>query len=101
MKKYFIDNPVGHSRTAAFLKYATSRSNILLQAQANKRSTTAGSFSPANRGLTYRQLATINAERVMRLAAPFAGKNNQTKDNLVHLKQGQVVGEWRDSTYGR
>jgi hypothetical protein len=36
----------------------------------------------------------------MRLAAPFAGKNNQTQENLVHLKDGQIVGEWRDSTYG-
>lgn len=37
----------------------------------------------------------------MRLAAPFAGKNNQTKDNLVHLKDGEITGEWRDSTYGK
>lgn len=35
----------------------------------------------------------------MRLAGPFA--REQTKDNLVHLKDGQVVGQWRDSTYGK
>lgn len=46
-------------------------------------------------------MAAINAERIMNLAAPFAGHNNQTKDNLVHLKDGQIVGEWRDSTYGK
>lgn len=34
----------------------------------------------------------------MRLARPFADK--QTKENLIHLKDGQVVGEWRDSEYG-
>lgn len=46
-------------------------------------------------------MAAINAERIMNLAAPFAGHNNQTKDNLVHLKDGQIVGEWRDSAYGK
>lgn len=50
--------------------------------------------------MTYLQMAAINAERIMNLAAPFAGHKNRTKDNLVHLKDGQVVGEWRDSTYG-
>jgi hypothetical protein len=34
----------------------------------------------------------------MRLTGPF-GKQ-QTKDNLIHLKEGQIVGQWRDSTYG-
>lgn len=60
----------------------------------------AGDINPANSNLTYGQLALINAERVMRLAAPFAAKGNQTKENLIHLEEGQVVGQWRDSTYG-
>jgi len=34
----------------------------------------------------------------MRLAGPFA--HNQIKENLIHLKDGQTVGEWRDSEYG-
>jgi hypothetical protein len=34
----------------------------------------------------------------MDLAAPFARK--QTKENLIRLKEGQIVGQWRDSTYG-
>lgn len=34
----------------------------------------------------------------MRLARPFA--HNQTKENLIRLHDGEVVGEWRDSTYG-
>lgn len=46
-------------------------------------------------------MMAINAERIMNLAAPFAGDKNQTKDNLVHLKDGQIVGEWRDSAYGK
>ncbi|KAL1965350.1 hypothetical protein VTN77DRAFT_5787 [Rasamsonia byssochlamydoides] len=82
MKKYFVENSVGRSRTSSFLNIS------------------AGSFSSANKGLTYGQLAVINAERILRLAGPFAGKNNQTKENLVHLKPGQPVGQWRDSTYG-
>lgn len=45
-------------------------------------------------------MAVINSHRIMSLAAPFAGKHNQTQANLVHLKEGQIVGEWRDSTYG-
>jgi hypothetical protein len=34
----------------------------------------------------------------MRLAGPFA--QEQIKANLIHLKDGQTVGEWRDSEYG-
>ena len=36
----------------------------------------------------------------MSIAAPFAAQGNQTMDNLIHLRDGQIVGEWRDSTYG-
>ena len=36
----------------------------------------------------------------MSIAAPFAADGNQTKDNLIHLRDGEIVGEWRDSTYG-
>lgn len=41
----------------------------------------------------------LNAERIMNLAHPFA--KEQKKENLIHLKEGQVVGQWRDSTYGQ
>lgn len=61
-------------------------------------STQAGSVNAANRNLTWGDLALINAERIMRLTGPFA--KEQTKDNLIHLKAGQIVGQWRDSTYG-
>ncbi|KAI7532718.1 hypothetical protein KC317_g19415 [Hortaea werneckii] len=36
----------------------------------------------------------------MRIAGPFAQPGGQSQANLVHLKEGEVVGEWRDSTYG-
>lgn len=56
---------------------------------------------PANKGLTYADLALINAEKIMSIAARFAAPGNQTIENLDHLKEGQIVGEWRDSTYGQ
>ncbi|KAJ5526938.1 hypothetical protein N7513_011097 [Penicillium frequentans] len=80
MQRYFLDNPVGQKRASAFFN------------------TTAGSINAANQNLTWGQLALINAERIMRLTAPFA--QNQTKSNLIHLKQGQPVGQWRDSEFG-
>ncbi|OOQ84806.1 glycogen debranching enzyme [Penicillium brasilianum] len=80
MQKYFLDNPVGQKRAAAFFN------------------TSAGLINAENQNLTWGDLALISAERVMRLARPFA--ENQTKANLVHLKDGQVVGEWRDSEFG-
>jgi hypothetical protein len=57
------------------------------------------SIFPDNSNLTYKELAQVSASKIVNLAAPFAGEGNQTKDNLIHLKPGEVVGEWRDSTY--
>jgi hypothetical protein len=53
-----------------------------------------------NTGLSYEELALRNAILVMSVAAPFAASGNQTMDNLIHLREDQIVGEWRDSTYG-
>lgn len=36
----------------------------------------------------------------MGIAGRFAAPGNQTINNLAHLKADQIVGEWRDSTYG-
>ncbi|KAJ5106667.1 hypothetical protein N7456_003342 [Penicillium angulare] len=80
MQRYFLDNPVGRTRVSAFFN------------------TSAGSINPANQNLTWGQLALANAERIIRLAEPFT--KNQTRENLIHLKEGQVVGQWRDSEYG-
>ncbi|THC97153.1 hypothetical protein EYZ11_003368 [Aspergillus tanneri] len=79
IKRYLVDNEVGQRRHKAFL------------------STPAGSINSVNRNLTWGQLSTLNAERIIRLAGPFAQK--QTKENLIHLNDGEVVGQWRDSTY--
>ena len=62
--------------------------------------TMAGTVDPANKGLTYAQLALINAEKIMAIAGQYAASGNQTIANLAHLKADQIVGEWRDSTYG-
>jgi hypothetical protein len=58
------------------------------------------SFSPENSNLTYADLGCINAKKIMNGSAAFAAPGNQTMDNLIHLKDGQIVGDWRDSTYG-
>ncbi|KAL4751931.1 hypothetical protein BDW72DRAFT_202672 [Aspergillus terricola var. indicus] len=58
----------------------------------------AGSVDALNQNLTYGELALRNAQRVLRLAAPFV--ENPVKENLIHLKPNEVVGQWRDSTYG-
>ncbi|KIV88592.1 hypothetical protein PV10_08262 [Exophiala mesophila] len=58
----------------------------------------AGTFDPDNDGLTYGNLTLINAEKIMNITAPFA--RNQTENNLIHLKPDEIVGQWRDSTYG-
>jgi hypothetical protein len=44
------------------------------------------------------ELAFRNAFHVMNISAPFAG--HQSKDNLIHLRDGEIVGQWRDSIYG-
>lgn len=61
----------------------------------------AGKENPANKGLTYGETALKNAEKIMELAGRYAAKDNQTTANLVHLKDDIIVGEWRDSTYGK
>ena len=71
----------------------TSRASALL-------STTAGTINPANANLTYSHLAQLTAEKLMTIAAQYASPGNQTSANLAHLKSDQIVGQWRDSTYG-
>lgn len=78
---YLIKHPNGQSRADAFLSKTAT-------------------VNPANAGLTYRQLALISAEKIMNTSAAFAADGGQTKTNLIRLKDGQVVGEWRDSEFG-
>lgn len=81
MKTYFVDSPVGHGRIEDFFS-------------------TEASVDPDNAGLTYEDLARISAEKIINTTSAFAQPRGQRKDNLIHLKEGEVVGEWRDSTYG-
>ncbi|AEO67894.1 uncharacterized protein THITE_2049447 [Thermothielavioides terrestris NRRL 8126] len=81
MKNYFVDSDTGRRRASDFLA-------------------TKASFLPGNAGLTYLELAQRTAEKIMRLAAPFAAPGGQTVDNLMHLNPGVPVGEWRDSNNG-
>lgn len=62
---------------------------------------TAGKENPANKNFTYGDTALLNAEKIMKLAERYAAKGNQTAANLVHLNDDIIVGEWRDSTYGK
>ena len=79
----------------------TPESLIVLYLTNISLSTPAGRVNPANSNLTYGQLVLITAEKIMGIAGRFAAKGNQTIENLAHLKADQIVGEWRDSTYGR
>lgn len=45
-------------------------------------------------------MALANAERILRLTQSFAAPGNQTKENLLQLKDGYTTGNWRDSEYG-
>ncbi|KAF2794194.1 hypothetical protein K505DRAFT_361297 [Melanomma pulvis-pyrius CBS 109.77] len=81
MKNYLVDTEAGKNRVSDFLK-------------------TTASFLADNKGLTYEALAQITAEKIMQTSAPFAAPGGQTKANLIHLKDNQSVGEWRDSGNG-
>ncbi|KAJ6441200.1 MFS multidrug transporter [Purpureocillium lavendulum] len=61
-------------------------------------STRAGAVDEQNSNLTWGDLSYATASKIMNLTAAF--ETDQTVDNLVHLKEGEVVGQWRDSTYG-
>ncbi|KAG8405831.1 hypothetical protein J3458_021764 [Metarhizium acridum] len=60
--------------------------------------TRAGAVDADNKNLTWGQLAYIGAQKIMDITAAF--EKNQSVANLIHLKQGEVVGQWRDSTHG-
>ncbi|KKY21008.1 putative glycogen debranching enzyme [Phaeomoniella chlamydospora] len=80
LDRYFIQSKVGRERIDVFF------------------SNEAEPFGAVECTLTYGNLSLISAKRIMSLARPFA--TNPTKKNLIHLKADQIVGEWRDSTYG-
>jgi hypothetical protein len=78
-KEYFVDSEVGKSRRNAFLAQRVTG-------------------VPYNANLTYGDLMLINTQKILDYSAGFAAL--QRKEALIHLKEGQIVGNWRDSTYG-
>ncbi|KAH8719188.1 hypothetical protein GQ44DRAFT_623916 [Phaeosphaeriaceae sp. PMI808] len=79
MQRYFVDTQPGQQRSKDFFAKSAT-------------------FLQENGGLSYAQLAQATAEKIMRIAAPFA--SSQTKENLIHLRNNEQVGEWRDSNNG-
>ncbi|KAK4987328.1 hypothetical protein LTR28_001874, partial [Elasticomyces elasticus] len=76
MNNYFVQSATGRQRTSSFLSIGAT-------------------VDPANQGLKYGDLALINAEKIMNTSAAFAATGGQTMQNLIHLKEGEIVGEWR------
>ncbi|KAJ4128216.1 hypothetical protein NW768_008504 [Fusarium equiseti] len=61
-------------------------------------STEAGDVDVANRNVTWGGLSYINAQKIMNITRAF--EKEQDVKNLIQLKKGELVGQWRDSTYG-
>ncbi|KAL5387945.1 hypothetical protein DPSP01_003343 [Paraphaeosphaeria sporulosa] len=79
MRDYFVNTDTGGSRATPFL---------------SKKAT----FLEENAGVAYLELAQRTAEKIMNTTAPFV--SSQVASNLIHLKDGESVGEWRDSSSG-
>lgn len=79
MNEYFVKSQTGEGRRDLFLAQNAS-------------------FLPPNRGLTFADLILVTLEKIMNITAPF--EKSPTVANLVHLKDGQSVGQWRDSNTG-
>ncbi|KAH6992868.1 hypothetical protein EDB82DRAFT_545169 [Fusarium venenatum] len=61
-------------------------------------STKAGEVDVENRNLTWGNLSYINAQKIMNITEAF--EEEQVVKNLIQLKKGELVGQWRDSSYG-
>ncbi|KAL1600475.1 hypothetical protein SLS60_006861 [Paraconiothyrium brasiliense] len=79
MNNYFVNTDVGKDRAAQFF---------------SRKAT----FLEENAGTAYSYLTQRTAERIMTLTEPFA--SSPVASNLLHLKNGQEVGNWRDSGTG-
>ena len=56
---------------------------------------------PSNVGKTYGQLLARTCQKLLSLAKPLAQPGGQSMyKNLIALKEGQPVGQWRDSDDG-
>ncbi|KAI0836010.1 carbohydrate-binding module family 52 protein [Hypoxylon sp. FL0890] len=79
INEYFVNTAVGSSRREPFFERNAS-------------------FLSANLGSTYGDLTLATAEKIMKLTADF--EQSPVKENLIHLNNGQTVGQWRDSGNG-
>ncbi|KAI2635991.1 carbohydrate-binding module family 52 protein [Xylaria nigripes] len=79
MNEYFVKSSAGRDRRNLFL-------------------TRNASFLQSNQGLTYADLVLIAFEKIMNTTAAF--EQSPVVENLLHLKDGQPVGQWRDSNSG-
>lgn len=81
MEKYFVQTSVGTSRAKAFL---ATKATFFVKDEAA--------------GVTYANMALRVAERIMASTAAFASEH--VVENLIRLKAGVPVGQWRDSLSG-
>jgi hypothetical protein len=81
MKNYLVDTETGLGRHFDFMENTAS-------------------FLADNKSLRYIELAQKTIDKIMKTSAPFAASGGQKKENLIHLKDGVDVGEWRDSGNG-
>ncbi|TGJ79673.1 hypothetical protein E0Z10_g9091 [Xylaria hypoxylon] len=79
MNEYFVKSSTGRDRRDSFLV----RNASVIQ---------------SNQGLTYADLALTTLEKIMKTTEAF--EQSPTVANLIHLKDGQSVGQWRDSNTG-
>ncbi|GJJ15110.1 hypothetical protein Clacol_009385 [Clathrus columnatus] len=68
------------------------------QGRANKFLSTLATLNNSNLGVSYHDLLARNAIYNLNRAEPFALK--PSVENLLHLRPGQPVGNWRDSNEG-
>lgn len=101
MENYFLKTGKGENCAKKYLKYDDAFELLNLGVAENVSRTKAGMVNPANDGYTYQDLFLISSEKIMETAGRYAAEGNQTRENLVHLNEGEIVGEWRDSTYGQ
>ncbi|KAH6633559.1 hypothetical protein C7974DRAFT_433531 [Boeremia exigua] len=81
MQNYFVETETGRMRSSAFFN-------------------TTATFLVENDGLTYETLAEITIQKILNATAAFAAPGGQIKENLIHIREDEVVGEWRDSSNG-
>lgn len=74
-----------------YFKQSADRVGPLLETQA-------GLVNEENKGLTWGDLSYRLAQKIMNITAAF--ERDQTVANLIHLKDGENVGQWRDSNRG-